>query len=100
MTRSLVGAAVVGSEAEAAFTAEACEPEAFTEVALCTRAVSTAAATVVACVHHTPSLAGRGVPDIQSLAGPVVPVVRVIRSLAAPVEEIIHIADTDTVRRR
>ena len=94
MTRSPVGAAVVGFEVEAAFTEAAAV--AFTEVA-CMPDVSTAAATGAACAHHIPSRAAQGVPDIQL---PVVPVVRVTQSQVAPAGGIIHIADTDTVRRR
>jgi hypothetical protein len=95
MTRSLVGAAAaVGIEAEAAFTEVAAVG--FTAAA-CMPDVTTAAATGAACAHRIPSRAAQGVPDIQL---PVVPVVRVTQSLVAPVEDIIHIADMDTVRRR
>jgi hypothetical protein len=79
MTRSLVGAAAVGSEVEAAFTEEAAVG--FTGAA-CTPDVSTAAATGAAFVLPIPSRAARDVPDIQL---PVVPVVRVTQSLVVPV---------------
>ena len=80
-THPLVGAAVVGSEAVAAFTVVG-----FAEVASvavgCMPAASTAAATEAACVRHIPSLAAQGVPDIQL---PVVLVVPVTQSRVAPV---------------
>jgi hypothetical protein len=75
MTRSLVGeVAVVGSEAEAAFTEAA---TGFTEGVPCMR--DTAAAIGAASVRHIRSRAAPGVPL------PVVPVVRGTQSLVVQV---------------
>ena len=61
-------------------------------VAACMQGVSTAAAIVVACVHHIPSQAVLVVPDIPLPVGPVV------LAIQLRAEDIT--ADTDTARRR